>query len=166
MLMILLAGAASVGCGQELPVVPGVDYLGQLSFEGGVNVAESFPVQLTFYLDVENDADRELEVLSDGCGVLPRAYGTADREGEPLWDARPGGIAGDPCRVSPGAPLVIPAGGSRRLTRSYGAGDVLGDSLPDGRYFFSVTYYASLVDSEEVRLIEVTAGAARLELPP
>ena len=163
--VVVVSMTLLLGCSGDLPTVPTTGHLGQLTFRGGVDVAESFPVQIGFTLDIRNTADRELEILSDGCGVLPRAYGTREREGSPLWDTRPNGISGEPCTASPAPSMVIPAGGSRRLTRSYGARDVLDDSLPDGRYHFSVTYYASPVNSEEVRLIEVTAGEARLELP-
>lgn len=160
----LMLWLASAGCGDGLPVVPDTSRLGQLTFRGGVNVAESFPVQLGFFLDVRNVSERDLRVASDGCGVLPRAWTGAERSGEPRWDTRPEGLSREPCRASVAA-TTIPAGESLRLTRSYGAADVLGDSLPDGRYYFSVTYRASVAGSEEVRLVEVTAGDAKLVLP-
>lgn len=151
-------------CGQQLPTVPTTDHLGPLSVRGGVDVAESFPVQLTFSLEFENREDFQVRLLTDGCGVLPRAYESPEREGDPVWDTRPEGLSREPCRGPPSPAVVVPAGGSLRLTRQYGAGEVLGDSLPDGRYYFSVTYRASLENSEEVRLLEVTAGDARLDV--
>lgn len=125
-------------------------------------MAESFPVQLTFLLEFENREDFEARLLTHGCGVLPRAYGSPERTQDPVWDTRPEGISREPCSSAPSPAVVVPAGGSLRLTREYGAGEVLGDCLPDGRYYFSVTYRASPERSEEVRLLEVTAGDARL----
>lgn len=161
---LLMAGMA-LACGRQLPTVPSTDHLGPLSVRGGVDVAESFPVQLTFSLEFENGEDLEVRLLTDGCGVLPRAYGSPERDGEPVWDTRPEGISREPCRGPPSPAVVVPAGGSLRLTRQYGAGEVLGDSLPDARYYFSVTYRASPETSEEVRLLDVTAGDARLSVP-
>lgn len=163
--ILMTAMMASLpGCSGEILTVPTTTHLGQLTFRGGVNVAESFPVQLGFTLEIRNRANRDVELLSDGCGILPRAYRTADRDQRPVWDTRRDGVSQEPCRAFI-APLSIPAGKSKRLIREYAARDVLGDSLPDGRYHFSVTYRASLVDSEEVRVVEVTAGEARLEPP-
>lgn len=156
----LLLGTSLGGCQGELPSVPDSDRLDGLEFSGGVDVAESFPVQLGFDLRVRNTADRELHLVSDGCGVLPRAYGSASRTGEPAWDGRPGA----PC-LAHAAPVTLAPGEVRRFSRSYSARDVLGDSLPDGRYFFTVTYRAALALDGEPRLVEVTAGEAELALP-
>lgn len=160
-LALLIAGL--FGCGDDAPTAPDEQRLDGLEFTGGVDVAESFPVQLNFHLRVRNTTLRTLHLVSDGCGMLPRAYGDPARAGEPVWDGRPGG----PCLASV-APITFAPGETRRFTRRYSARDILGDSLPDGRYFFTVTYRASLAPDPdaESRLVEVAAGEAELALPP
>lgn len=157
---LALAAALLTACNGDLPTVTDRARLDGLELTGGVNVAESFPVQLGFYLQVRNTSSREIHLVSDGCGVLPRVYGSADRAGRRLWDARPGA----PCLASV-APVTLAPGETRRFTRSYSARDVLGDSLPDGRYYFTVTYRAGLAADGASRLVELTAGDARLALP-
>lgn len=157
----LLATAVLTGCEAPLPTAPTIVQLDELRFHGGLVVLESFPVQLGFRLVARNVTDHDVRLVTDGCGLGARAYRTPDRTGTPAWNGRPAG----PCPAS-AVPLPVAARDSLVWRRDYSAADVLGDSLPDGRYFFTATLgRASLVNSENVRRVEVTAGDARLAVP-
>ena len=164
-LVVLALGVASlgilVGCGGEAPTAPGTLRLDGLVFRGSVDVRESFPVQLGFRLVARNTGDAEVHLVTDGCGLGALAYRDPDRSGPPAWNGRPAGA----CRASP-APVTVPAGDSVEWSQEYSAGEVLGDSLPDGRYFFTASLgRVSLAGSDASRRIEVAAGEAVLAVP-
>lgn len=158
--MLAVAVLLAAGC-EDDPVAPDAIRVDDLIFRGGVDVRESFPVQLGFFLEAHDIGDEEVEIVHDECGMRPRAYRDADRAGPPAWDGRPEGS----CLAS-GAPVSIPAGGTHRWTRDLSAGEILGDSLPDGRYHFTVTLgTVRVAGTGGGRFVEVTAGAATLEVP-
>lgn len=153
--------AALPGCGDDPPTVPRVVQLDQLAFRGGVDVQESFPVQLGFHLEAHNVSDQDVQLLTDGCGLRARAYRTPARTGRPAWDSRPAG----PC-LALAASVTVAAGDTVRWMLDVSAAEVLGDSLPDARYFFTAGVgSASIENSENVREIEVEAGDAELAVP-
>lgn len=157
----VLATAALAGCETEVPTAPATLQLDELTFVGGVDVRESFPVQLGFRLVARNVADHDVGLVTDGCGIDVRAFSGPERRGEPAWSSDPDG----PCLTSP-VPIVVAAGDTVLWTRDLTAADVLGDSLPDGHYWFTVALgEASIVTSENVREVEVTAGDAELAVP-
>jgi hypothetical protein len=87
------------------------------------------------------------------CPVKPRAYRNATRSGRPAWDpwdvirqraARKqqkkggfgGGDLGGACPEG-GPSIILAPGESDSLQERYSMGFILGDSLPEGRYFFT-----------------------------
>lgn len=116
-------------------------------------VLESFPVQLRPAITVRNEGDAERTVrFPDGCIALLRVYRDASRTGNPVWDqARTVGCAAaiQEFTVAPGDSTII-----RRSTIS--AAEILGDSLPPGRYYFTV------VLRPDWQTLELAAGEADL----
>lgn len=161
LLAALAVLAAPAGCDDDGPTVPVVARLDELTFRAEVHVRESFPVQLGFRLVARNVSDHPVDLLTDGCGLRARAYRTPARAGPAVWDGGPDGA----CRAG-AAPIAVPAGDTVLWTRDVPAGEVLGDSLPDGLYHFTAGLgSAGVASSENVRRIEVRAGEAELALP-
>lgn len=115
-------------------------------------VAETFPVTLYADLTMENVADQAVEVtFPDACVLLLRAYRSDDRTAEPAWDQQRGAMCAQALvrhRLSPGE------------TEQHGtrvdAGEILGDSLPDGRY------YLTAFIRPDGREVEIDAGSVEL----
>lgn len=155
------AGLAPAGCGDGAPTAPSVVRIADVRFRGGVDVRESFPVQLGFRLTARNVGEGDAALVTDACGLGARAYRTRARDGEVAWDGRASG----PCRAGV-APVTVPAGDSVLWTVDVSAADVLGNSLPNGRYHFTVSLgRVGVAGTTERREVEVRAGEARLALP-
>ena len=118
-------------------------------------IAESFPVQLYVTVTASNSAGNAAQlVFPDGCVVTLRAYDNAERNGEPAWDQ-----TRDLACTMAIEERTVPGGGALELRAASDARDVLGDSLPDGRYWLS----AVLRPNGE--RVEVPAGSADLAVP-
>ena len=118
-------------------------------------IAESFPVQLYVTVSATNSTgDAAQLVFPDGCIVMLRAYDDAERSGEPAWDQSR--LVGCTAAIEE---RTIPGGSTIELRGASDARDVLGDSLPDGRYWLS----AVLRPNGDV--VEVPAGSADLDVP-
>lgn len=115
-------------------------------------ILESFPVQLRTVVTLTNTtpAPRTVE-LPGGCPVLLRAYRTPEHTGEPAWDQSREAV----CTLQLMIVRLAP-GESQEVTGSATARDVLGDSLPNGRY-----YLTAVVRPDQQR-IEIPAGEADL----
>lgn len=138
--LILFSALFVAGCGgAEDPVRPdptlpsrvvnGVGFSAQTLF------LESFPVQLAPSITLHNESDEPAEVVfPDGCVVLLRVYRTPARTGEPAWDqARTTGCTAALVEVE------LAPGESRDLQGAIvPAQTILGDSLPNGRYYLAV----------------------------
>lgn len=150
------------GCDDGALTAPSVVQLDEITFRGGVDVRESFPVQLGFRLTARNVSDHDVVLVTDGCSLRVRAYREPERTGRPIWRGPTG-----PCAANEGpVDVSVPAGDTVVWRREFSASDILGDSLPDGRYFFtSGLGSASVATSENSREIEVQAGAAELAVP-
>lgn len=162
-LLSLVAAVLVLGGCEDGPVTaPALLQLDELTFRGGVDVRESFPVQLGFRLTAHNVSDHEVVLVWDGCSLRVRAYREPERAGRPAWKGPT-----EPCAASLGpVDVPVPAGDSVVWNREFSAADVLGDSLPDGRYYFTAGLgSASIATSENVREIEVRAGEAVLAVP-
>lgn len=150
------------GCDDAAVTAPSVLQLDELTFRASVDVRESFPVQLGFRLAAHNVSEHEVVLIWDGCSLRVRAYREPERAGRPAWKGPT-----EPCAANLGpVDVPVPAGDSVVWNREFSAADVLGDSLPDGRYYFTTGLgSASLAHSENVREIEVRAGEAVLAVP-
>jgi hypothetical protein len=134
----------------RLRVLQGVEYAAD------TRVMESFPVQLATAVTVTNRTGSPVTLtFPDGCVVTLRAY-SGDRQ---VWDQRIL-ILCHAARVE----VTLPPGGSRTFETRTDAAQVLGGTLPDGRYRIEAVLHPS---GETVRLdagvvdlaIHRTAGA-------
>lgn len=118
-------------------------------------VAESFPVQLYVTATARNPAGNAARLtFPDGCIVTIRAYDNEGRSGDPVWDQSRGLM----CTMAI-EERTVPGGGALELRAASDARDVLGDSLPDGRYWL-----AAVLRPNGAR-VEVPAGSADLAVP-
>lgn len=168
-LFLLVPALALAGCGKSAtgpapgPTVefpPAGSNDGALAVRAETRVSDE-PAVLVSVMTVRNDSDEPVElVLSGSCPVVLRAYGDPARSGTPAWDAD---------RLDRCAPEIV-------LLRRILPGDsiqeffdtheeeILGDSLPPGRYFLS----AALREGGKLREVptaEVTfSGAQRVDV--
>lgn len=153
-----LAVAFAVGCGGNA-VDPAGDAPAALRTPDGLEysaetlVMESFPVQLNTRVHVTNSSSSARTLtFPDGCVVLVRAYRAGSSK--PVWDQ--GNSVG--CTMALVGVNLAP-GETRTLESRTGAAEILGDSLPDGRY----TLEAYLRPSTGT--VTVDAGVADLAVP-
>jgi hypothetical protein len=134
--------AISAGCSQpERPSQPDLQPVrqgqpkteGDLRYSAETLVMESFPVQLATTVTVANIGSRPAALeFSDGCPVLLRAYRAPDHTGEPAWDQ-----ARETFCTMAIQRMTISPGESRDFTVRTDARQILGDSLPNGRYLLT-----------------------------
>lgn len=125
---------------------------GDLRYVAETAIMESFPVQLATTVTASNVGSRPAALeFPDGCPVLLRAYRTADRSGRPAWDQ-----ANETFCTMAIQQFTINPGESRRFTTRTDAREILGDSLPNGRY------YLTAVLRKSGGPLELTAGEADL----
>ncbi|HEX6938757.1 MAG TPA: hypothetical protein VF158_05050 [Longimicrobiales bacterium] len=124
-----------------------------IAYRAETRVMESFPVQLRPVVSVRNASGAARTIrFPDGCVVLLRAYRDPSRTGTPAWDqARTVGCfqAVQEVFLAAGDTTTLGAG-------TIGAAEILGDSLPAGRYYFTV------VIRPEWQHLELAAGEADL----
>lgn len=127
---------------------------GGIEYRAETRVAESFPVQLHTTVTMTNASAAGMDVeLPGGCPVLLRARRAEDTVR----------VAFDQAQVRVCTMQLLQfrlaAGESRTFEGSADAGEILGDSLPDGRYLLSA------VLRPNGRLVEVPAGEVSLAVP-
>ncbi|MCI0436083.1 MAG: hypothetical protein L0271_20940 [Gemmatimonadetes bacterium] len=119
----LIAGA--VACADATGPVRTVN---GLEYRAWTDILESYPIQLHVHVEIRNRRLRTTTVeFPDGCVVLVRAF----REGveTAAWDQAQ--IVGCTDAI---VTVQLRPGESRRFESRTGAGEILGDSLPDGYY--------------------------------
>jgi hypothetical protein len=139
-----------------------------LRYRTATTVEGTAPRMVVTRVVATNPTDRWIDFASGACFMHIRAFRDESRTGSPAWrsDSHP-----LPCAavlymysVAPGATL-----GPDGFTRSTALADILGDSLPDGRYWFS-TRLDFVRDAPEGGLIdqgiEIPAGSAELVRAP
>lgn len=118
-------------------------------------ILESFPVQLRTTVSAANPGGDAVRIrFPDGCIVTLRAYRDETRDGDPAWDQ----ARTRACTMAI-EERTVPGGGSLMLEAATDARDILGDSLPDGRYWLTTL----LRPAGEA--VEVPAGATDLAVP-
>lgn len=157
---VLAATALLTACsGAEGPIDIGgetvprnVAVVDSIRYSAETAILESFPVQLRTTVTLTNLAQRTdtLEVPG-GCPVTLRAYRVPTRTGTPVWDQSKVLICTLQLRY-----IVLESGESELLQGGATATDILGDSLPDGRYYLSAVVRAN------GETIELAAGSATL----
>lgn len=148
----LVAVVTAVGCGT--PSGPMSAFPEEVQI-GGVVIAADVSVggaELMARVSFRNQGPGLARLEIDGCRVRIRAFATAARRGEALWDVE---------RLNPncsdrGRQLELEPGDAAEELLSLPVTAVLGDSLADGRYYF----VAKVVLDGSV--VEVDAGSARL----
>ena len=158
--LALLGLALAAGCngnsdvsdaptGPSAPVTrDGVEYTAD------TRIMESFPVQLDTRVTMRNPSSQPTRVqLGSGCPVLLRAYRDEART-RLAWDQSVGIV----CTMQIQVVDLAPGASAERNTRA-SARDILGDSLPDGRYWLSA--FVQVVGGP----VTVPAGSADLAVP-
>jgi hypothetical protein len=115
---------------------------------------------------VTNTTTRPIHIEFGDCALVLRAYRRADRSDRPVWDSRSrapwAGSYGRDC-LAYGATRTLGPGQTMRpdeFTGRFPLIEILGDSLPDGRYYFSASLRINHVHTPEF-----AAGSLRLSLP-
>jgi hypothetical protein len=135
-------GLAGPACGRDPAPAPGPAVASSVEHDGirytaETLVLESFPVQLHTVVTVTNAGTGERTVeMPGGCPVLLRAHPASADGGAPAWDQARDIVCTLQLMI-----LRLGPGESRPITGGAGAGDVLGDSLPNGRYRLSALVF-------------------------
>lgn len=154
-----MAALGVVSCSEQDPSSPDLAALLPLEFRAGVDVRESLPVQLGFRLEAENTGDEDIDLLTDACGLQVRAYREPERTGTPAWSH--GDLSG-PC-LARTTLTSVPAGGKTGWKSVHTGAEVLGDSLPEGRYYFTTGLLrVGLSGAGSFQPVEVPSGDALL----
>ena len=125
-----------------------------VEFTADTRVMESFPVQLATTVTMRNTSSAPVTLeLGSGCPVHLRAYRTEARTGL-VWDQGRERV----CTMQIQVVDLAPGASARRDTRT-DAYEILGDSLPDGRYWLSA-YVQVLPEG-----LTVPAGSVDLAVP-
>jgi hypothetical protein len=153
---LLVAALACAACAPAPPndTAPGGSGAahGPLRFEASTAVLRSFPAQLSTTVTATNTSGQAQTVeMPGGCTVLLRAYRTPARTGTPAWDQQREAVCTQQLLIEEYAP-----GQSRQYHGRATAVEILGDSLPNGRY-----YIAALLRPAGGE-VEVPAGEADL----
>jgi len=116
-------------------------------------IMESFPVQLRPQLTIRNEGESERTIrFPDGCIMFLRAYREESRSGKPVWDQEREAVC-----VAAIQEFTVAAGDSTVIRQgTINAAQILGDSLPPGRYYFTV------VLRPDWERLELAAGEAEL----
>lgn len=121
----------------------GVEHAEGPVLAGRVDVERGPPVRMRGRVTADNAGSRVAMVsFPPYCRIYLRAYRASDRTGRPVWDQERAFLqqAGG-CKL-PSRPIDIPPGERREAEGMWSsARDVLGDSLPQGEYWFSVAAY-------------------------
>ena len=156
---LALVGLLGAGCNGS-PDVAAPPASGAPVTQGGIEytadtrVMESFPVQLDTRVTMRNrGAQRATIELGSGCPINLRAYRNEART-QLAWDQSAGRV----CTMQIQIVELAPGETAERATRA-SAYDILGDSLPDGRYYLSAA--VQVVGNGVV----VPAGSVDLAVP-
>lgn len=158
-LLAVTAGLFAACSGSEGPNDIGGDpaprnvvVVDSIRYSAETAILESFPVRLRTTVTLTNLAQRtDTLAVPGGCPVTLRAYRDPARTGTPAWDQSQVLFCTLQIRY-----VVLGPGESELLQGGASATDILGDSLPDGRY------YLSAVVRIEGETIELAAGSATL----
>jgi hypothetical protein len=128
---------------------------GGVEYSADTRVMESFPVQLDTRVTMRNPSSQATRVqLGSGCPVLIRAYRNEART-QLAWDQSIGMVCTQQIQVVD----LAPGASAERAAPRVNARDILGDSLPDGRYYLSA--FVQVVGSP----LTLPAGSADLGIP-
>ena len=160
------AGAAQLSR-DTLPPLEGPEALAQLRYRAGTWVEDGTLPHLHTRVAMTNVGPRRVNVSSSGCGTRIRAYHTHERAGHPVWDSA---RKGEACLPALRLHLLEPGETEEQFGHRLPLLEFLGDSLPDGRYYFAVsTAWLEPPSPEGRRLrkdtVHLPAGDAELVRP-
>ena len=151
--MVLAGCAGAVDPDPDAPTSAAV-VQGEIGFRADTQIMESFPVQLRTTVVMVNRAKGTTRLdLASGCPVQLRVYRNEERT-RLAWDQ--GRVIA--CTQQIQTLQLAPSDTAQRSAGS-NAREILGDSLPDGRYWLSA--YVQVVGAP----LLVPAGAADLGVP-
>lgn len=149
----LLAACAGGGAPTDVGTPRADRTVAGVVYHADLLVMESFPVQLRSIVTAENSTGDTVTIeVPDGCTVLLRAYRDESRSGSPAWDQAGSAM----CTMALRRTTLAPGESREFGSVTVGAGEILGDSLPDGRY------YLSAVIRPNGQTVELAAGATEL----
>ena len=154
-----LALAAACNGGSEVPEPPtgpsAPIVQGGIEYTADTRVMESFPVQLDTRVTMRNGSSQRATVeLGSGCPVILRVYRDAART-QLAWDQSVGMV----CTMQIQIVDLAPGATAEKAAPRVSARDILGDSLPDGRYYLSA--FVQVVGGG----LTLPAGSADLGVP-
>lgn len=134
------AAAPEPGARERLPgdATPAAA-IGELAFQAAVQVTGESPRRLESVVTVKNSGGRprRLEYGNASRASRLRAYASPARTGDPVWDSSRWHGPGDAMARD----TVLAPGGARRFALTVPVHEFLGDSLPDGRYYFTAAAF-------------------------
>jgi hypothetical protein len=138
LLLVIAACTTSKSPAERFTQGPWIETTQGYSIRGWARMLPGPPDTLVFGATMANRSRQTVLFRSSGCGPRAEAYLVPQRAGPPAWESHQEDCAtGHQLPVAPGDSL--PAGFSIVVAT---VPDVLGDSLPEGRYFFAI--YPSL----------------------
>ena len=156
--LVLLAASCASESGSSTGTDPdrttGPAGVADLEITADIVVMESFPVQLRGSLTASNLTEETVSFDVGGCPVFLRAYRSAN--GGPVWDQANGAV----CTMILRTVTLEPGEAEVFQTGTVGAGEILGDDLPDGTYRTAV--YLALASGGER---EAGTGEVQLAVP-
>jgi hypothetical protein len=117
-----------------LPPLQAPEALAQLRYRADTRVEGGSLAQLRTRVVITNAGSRRVKISPSGCGTQVRAFRTSERSGRPVWDSA---RKGEVCLLLERYFLLEPGETNEQLGRRLPLLEFLGDSLPDGPYFFT-----------------------------
>ena len=154
--LLLVAACSTAEDGPTDSPAAASSRIGGIEYGAETLIMESFPVQLRTIVTARNPTDAPV-VLEFGnpCVAHLRVYADSARSGLPLWDQER--VTG--CIAVVFEDTIAPGDTAQYVAPNTDAREVLGDSLPDGRYWLAAALRPN------GRAIEVPAGVADLAIP-
>ncbi|MET0396798.1 MAG: hypothetical protein ABW277_08255 [Longimicrobiaceae bacterium] len=135
--------------------------IGELAFQAAVQVTGQSPRRMEGVVTVTNSGGRprRLEYGNASRASRLRAYASPARTGDPVWDSSRWRGPGDAMARD----TVLAPGGARRFALAVPLHEFLGDSLPDGRYYFTA---AAFLDDSTTGELDAGEVVVRRETDP
>lgn len=141
----VLCGACRDNSGPSTPQVPDSVAIGTVSFSAESLVAGEMLVTEATASNVVTDS-AHIEILGGGCRTRMKVFRASARAAPPAWDHD----LWSPNCGDPAFRINLGIGESLRFADSLLVLSILGDSLPEGRYFLTVRLRHAGVDYEVV----------------
>lgn len=154
---------SSTPTGPDLPPALAVVDLDGVRYTATSRLSDTTPRQVVVTVTAENHTGDpiEIEVAANidspgACGAVSRllVYRTPARSGQPTWDS----FDMDAICPAIATAITLEPGAPREFTRLTDVRDILGDSIPNGRYYFTAALEFSVGPNHTDRTIVLAAG--------